>query len=406
MKLLLITVLIGAALAKPTVQPPRESEENSSEEIQIPRADAEFAKSVPLLQRAAPTRPTSSSVEEEDLQKKPVDKTQTKPKVKSAAQTYTVPSAVPTKVAFSAPAIKAVRFTPQFTTSDEDQHDDVVAPTTAPAEGSVPQQPASTQPIGGVSTDPTVEALPAEETATESAQPIAGKYSAGPTVDAVDPVDKTEIVEPNFTTYSKNFAVLHNYAVAPSVYSVAGGLPAVPTVEALPAEETTTESAQPIASVHSTVSTVDALPVEETTTESAQPIARVHSTVPTVDALPAEETTTKSAQPIAGVYSDDSTEDAVDPVDKTEVVEPQFTTYSNNFDVVPSYAVVPSVYSVAGILPAVSHVSTIPFSQNFVSTNQIYSRSNRVYSSPSVYSSPFIYHSQGIVPSYVYHEDD
>jgi len=239
----------------------------------------------------------------------------------------------------------------------------------------------SAQPIARVhSTVPSIDVLPAEETATESAQPIAGVYSDDSTEDAADPVDKTEVVEPEFTTYSENFAVVHIYAVAPSVYSVSGGLP--------------------------DDSTVDALAAEETTTESAQPIARVHSTVPTVDALPAEETTTKSAQPIAGVYSDDSTEDAVDPVDKTEVVEPKFTTYSKNFDVVPSYAVAPSVYSVAGILPAVSHVSTIPFGQNFVSTNQIYSGSNRVYSSPSVYSSPFIYHSQGIIPSYVYHEDD
>merc|ERR1719154_767384 len=245
---LLITVLVGAALAKPTVQPPRQSDENSTEGIILPRADAE---NLPLLRGAAPTRPTSSSVEKEDLQKKPVEKTQIKPKVKSAAQTYTVPSAVPTKVEFSAPAIKAVRFTPQFTTSDEDQHDDVVAPTTAPAEGSVPQQPEFAQPAGGVSTDSTVDALPTEETSTESTKAIAEEYSAGPTTYVVDPVDKAEVAKPEFITYSKNFAVVHNYAVAPRVYSVAGDLTA-----------------------YSVDSTVDALPVEKTTTEFVQPIAR------------------------------------------------------------------------------------------------------------------------------------
>jgi len=238
----------------------------------------------------------------------------------------------------------------------------------------------SAQPIARVhSTVPSIDVLPAEETATESAQPIAGVYSDDSTEDAADPVDKTEVVEPEFTTYSENFAVVHIYAVAPSVYSVSGGLP--------------------------DDSTVDALAAEETTTESAQPIARVHSTVPTVDALPVEETATESAQPIAEVYSDDSTEDAVDQVDKTEVVQPEFITYSKNLAVVPSY-VAPNVYSVAGVLPAVSHASTIPFSENFVSTNQIYSGSNRVYSSPSVYSSPVIYHSDGIIPAHVYDEDD
>jgi len=374
MKLLLITVLVGAALAKPTVQPPRQSDENSTEGIILPRADAE---NLPLLRGAAPTRPTSSSVEKEDLQKKPVEKTQIKPKVKSAAQTYTVPSAVPTKVAFSAPAIKAVRFTPQFTTSDEDQDGNVVALATAPAEGSVPQKPESAQPVGGVTTDSTVDALP-----TESTKVIAEEYSAGPTIYVVDPVDKTEVAKPEFITYSKNFAVVHNYAVAPRVNSVAGDVTA-----------------------YSVDSTVDALRADETTTEFVQPIARVHSTVPTVDALPVEETATESAQPIAEVYSDDSTEDAVDQVDKTEVVQPEFITYSKNLAVVPSY-VAPNVYSVAGVLPAVSHASTIPFSENFVSTNQIYSGSNRVYSSPSVYSSPVIYHSDGIIPAHVYDEDD
>ena len=209
------------------------------------------------------------------MQKKPVEKTQIKPKVKSAAQTYTVPSAVPTKVEFSAPAIKAVRFTPQFTTSDEDQDGNVVALATAPAEGSVPQKPESAQPVGGVTTDSTVDALP-----TESTKVIAEEYSAGPTIYVVDPVDKTEVAKPEFITYSKNFAV------------------------------------------------------------------------------------------------------------------------------VPSYAVAPNVYSVAGVLPAVSHVSTIPFSQNFVHTNQLYTGSNIVYPSSSIYSSPFFYHNQGIVPSYVYHKDD
>ena len=139
--------------------------------------------------------------------------------------------------------------------------------------------------------------------------------------------------------------------------------------------------------------------------ESAQPAEGV-SAVPTVDALPAEETAPESAQPIAGVYSADSTENAVDPVDKTGVVQPELTTYSKNFAVVPSYAVAPNVYSVAGVLPAVSHVSTIPFSQNFVHTNQLYTGSNIVYPSSSIYSSPFFYHNQGIVPSYVYHKDD
>jgi len=277
MKLLLITVLVGVALAKPTVQPPRQSEENSTEEVTS-------AESFPLPRGAAPTSPTSSSVEEEDLQKKPVDKTQTKPEFKSAASSESaeVPAPIPAIRAFqnSHPGFTPmfVGFTPMFTTSDED--DDVVASGTSPAEGSVPRQPESAQPAEGV------------------------------------------------------------------------------------------------------------------------------SAVPTVDALPAEETAPESAQPIAGVYSADSTENAVDPVDKTGVVQPQLTTYSKNYAVVPSYAVAPNVYSVAGVLPAVSHVSTIPFSQNFVHTNQLYTGSNIVYPSSSIYSSPFFYHNQGIVPSYVYHKDD
>ena len=191
-----------------------------------------------------------------------------------------MPSAVPNKVAFSAPTIKAVGFTPMFTTTNKVQDNDVVALDTAPAKGSVPEQPESAQPAEGDTADSTVDVLPAEETATESAQLIAGEYSADSSVDAVDPVVKTKVVEQEFTIYSKNFTV------------------------------------------------------------------------------------------------------------------------------VPTYAVAPSLYSVADDLPAVSHVSTIPFSQNFVHTNQLYTGSNIVYPSSSIYSSPFFYHNQGIVPSYVYHKDD
>jgi len=96
----------------------------------------------------------------------------------------------------------------------------------------------------------------------------------------------------------------------------------------------------------------------------------------------------ESDKPIAEEYSADSTVDAVAPVDKTEVVEPEFPVVPTY--IVPNHGFAPSVYSVAGGIPAVGWNNP---------SRQVYTGSNRVYASPTVYSSPFFYHNQGIVPA-------
>lgn len=139
-----------------------------------------------------------------------------------------------------------------------------------------------------------------------------------------------------------------------------------------------------------------------------------------VDVVAAEETAVESDKPVAEEYSADATADAVAPVDTTEVVESEFPVAPVPYFGFPhNFGFAPSVYSVAGGVPAVGHVSTLPFSQVYTGSNRVFT-SPTVYSAPSVYSSPFFYHNQGIaapavtnllaspqhVSSYVYRFDN
>jgi len=166
MKLLLITVLVGAAVA-------------TVEEVK-PADPVEVVAGIPGIKAFQYTHPGF------------VQKYEVKQFV-NGPLTYSVKSAVPTK--FTAPTIKAVGFKPLFTGFEGP---DALFTTTDVEEETTAEERAE-------------EA--AEETAEE---PIADTYSADSTVDAVE----TEVVEPEFPVVPTYF--VPNYGFAPSVYSVAG----------------------------------------------------------------------------------------------------------------------------------------------------------------------------------------